>query len=101
MDIRHPLSEFDRQMLHWGGRADLPMLLLLTKADKLKTGAARATQHAVERAVSELAGRVEVMLFSALKRQGVEPVQGLLDRWLEVGAAIEPPDGLTWTRPPD
>lgn len=101
MDIRHPLAEFDRQMLHWGGRADLPMLLLLTKADKLKTGAARATQHAVERAVSELAGRVEVMLFSALKRQGVEPVQGVLDLWLEVGAAIEPPDGLTWKRPPD
>lgn len=101
MDIRHPLSEFDRQMLHWGGRADLPMLLLLTKADKLKTGAARATQHAVERAVSELAGRVEVMLFSALKRQGVEPVQGLLDLWLEADTATEPPDALTRTWPSD
>jgi GTP-binding protein len=64
---------------------------LLTKADKLKTGAARATQRAVERAVSELAGRVEVMLFSALKRQGVEPVQGLLDLWLSADTAIEPP----------
>ncbi|HSO82045.1 ribosome biogenesis GTP-binding protein YihA/YsxC [Thiocapsa sp.] len=92
MDIRHPLAEFDRQMLHWGGRADLPMLVLLTKADKLKTGAARATQHAVERAVSDMVGRVEVMLFSALKRQGVESVQRLLDAWLDVGAEIEPAD---------
>jgi GTP-binding protein len=90
MDIRHPLAEFDRQMLHWGGRAELPRLVLLTKADKLKTGAARATQHAVEQAVSDMAGRVEVMLFSALKRQGVESVQRLLDFWLEVGAVIEP-----------
>jgi GTP-binding protein len=87
MDIRHPLAEFDRQMLHWGGRADLPMLVLLTKADKLKTGAARATQLAVERAVSDLVGRIEVMLFSALKRQGVDRVQGLLDLWLEIDAA--------------
>jgi GTP-binding protein len=92
MDIRHPLVEFDRQMLYWGGRADLPTLVLLTKADKLKTGAARATQHAVERAVADLTGRFEVLLFSALKRQGVESVQGLLDLWLEVGAAIEPPN---------
>ena len=90
MDIRHPLAEFDRQMLHWGGRADLPMLVLLTKADKLKTGAARATQHAVEQAVSNIAGQVEVMLFSALKRQGVESVQRLLDRWLRLDDAIPP-----------
>ena len=87
MDIRHPLAELDRQMLHWGGRADLPMLVLLTKADKLKTGAARATQLAVERAVSDVVGRIEVMLFSALKRQGVDRVQGLLDLWLEIDAA--------------
>jgi GTP-binding protein len=84
MDIRHPLAEFDRQMLDWGGRANLPMLLLLTKADKLKTGAARATQLSVKRAVSGLAGRIEVMPFSALKRQGVAAAQGLIDLWLEI-----------------
>ncbi|EGV19261.1 ribosome biogenesis GTP-binding protein YihA/YsxC [Thiocapsa marina] len=100
MDIRHPLAEFDRQMLHWGGRADLPMLVLLTKADKLKTGAARATQHAVEQAVSNMAGQVEVMLFSALKRQGVESVQRLLDRWLRLDDAI-PPAGPSDNRTDD
>jgi GTP-binding protein len=87
MDIRHPLAEFDRQMLAWGMRADLPMLLLLTKADKLKTGAARATQLSVERTVSNLGAQAEVILFSALQRQGVMAAQGVLDRWLEVGVA--------------
>ncbi len=87
MDIRHPLAEFDRQMLAWGMRADLPMLLLLTKADKLKTGAARATQLSVERTVSNLGAQADVILFSALQRQGVMAAQGVLDRWLEVGVA--------------
>jgi ribosome biogenesis GTP-binding protein YsxC/EngB len=31
-DIRHPLAAFDRQMLAWALRRDLPTLLLLTKA---------------------------------------------------------------------
>lgn len=93
MDIRHPLAEFDRRMLTWGARADLPMLALLTKADKLKTGAAHATRHQVEQAVSDLGGRIRVLLFSALKHQGVTAVQDQLDRWLDVpnaGAASEP-----------
>lgn len=84
MDIRHPLTEFDRRMLDWGRRGERSILLLLTKADKLKRGAAQATRLAVESEVADDDGRVAVRLFSALERQGVETVQGLLDRWLEV-----------------
>jgi len=78
------LGDLDRRMLDWGLRGRLPVLLLLTKADKLKKGAARATQLAVERAVANLSGRIHVLCFSAPQRQGVAAVQGLLDRWLEV-----------------
>ncbi len=84
MDIRHPLTDFDRQMLAWGKRGDMSILLLLTKADKLKRGAAQATRLAVERDVAADTGRISVGLFSALERQGVESVQGILDQWLEV-----------------
>lgn len=84
MDIRHPLTDYDRQMLEWGRRGELSILLLLTKADKLKRGAARAAQLGVERAVGGDDGRVSVALFSALERQGVEQVQSTLDGWLEV-----------------
>lgn len=84
MDIRHPLTEFDRQMLAWGRRGEMSILLLLTKADKLKRGVAQSTQLAVEREVANDEGRVSVRLFSALQRQGVESVQSLLDQWLQV-----------------
>jgi GTP-binding protein len=88
-DIRHPLAEYDRQLLAWASRGALPVLLLLTKADKLGRGAARATQLAVEREVREMLGSgstTHVMTFSALDTTGVDPVQALLDRWLDVPA---------------
>ncbi|MBV5308975.1 ribosome biogenesis GTP-binding protein YihA/YsxC [Chromatium okenii] len=86
MDIRHPLTDFDRQMLAWGQRANLAILLLLTKADKLKRGAAMATKLTVERETdaANSNGRITVQLFSALERQGVEVVQNWLDQWLVV-----------------
>ena len=84
MDVRHPLTDYDRQMLAWGLKGEMSLLLLLTKADKLKKGAARSAQLAVERAVADLGDRVSVQLFSAPERQGVESVQAVLDRWLDV-----------------
>jgi GTP-binding protein len=89
MDIRHPLVEYDRRMLAWGLGAGLSVLLLLTKSDKLKRGAARSALLAVEREASTLPGtqgRVEVEAFSAHDYTGVERVQALLDTWLEVPA---------------
>lgn len=86
MDVRHPLTAFDLQMLDWGRQIDLQMLLLLTKSDKLKRGAALSTLNRVVAAVVEDAKRVRVELFSAQTRRGVEPVHRLLDRWLGVGS---------------
>ncbi|MFB6261225.1 MAG: ribosome biogenesis GTP-binding protein YihA/YsxC, partial [Thiohalorhabdaceae bacterium] len=40
MDARRPMQEFDQQMLEWADHFDLPLLVLLTKADKLKRGPA-------------------------------------------------------------
>lgn len=39
MDIRHPLKDLDQQMIEWAVSADLPVMLLLTKADKLSQSA--------------------------------------------------------------
>ena len=85
MDVRHPLTSFDERMLDWSQGADLPILLLLTKADKLKRGAARSQLDLVRRAVEDAGRSVAVELFSSHTRQGIEPVQALLDRWLSVG----------------
>ncbi len=41
MDIRHVLKELDWQMIDWAVGSELQMHILLTKADKLKRGAAQ------------------------------------------------------------
>lgn len=87
MDVRHPLTTYDQQMLTWSREAQLPLLLLLTKSDKLKRGAARVQLDCVRRAVADERERVSVELFSSLRRQGVEAVHAVLDRWFVVGAA--------------
>ncbi|MGD7034167.1 ribosome biogenesis GTP-binding protein YihA/YsxC [Methylotuvimicrobium buryatense] len=82
MDIRHPLTEFDLQMVDWCKQSRLPLHILLTKADKLKFGAAKNTLLAVQKEISGAQVPVTVQLFSALKRQGVDEIHQLLDQWL-------------------
>ena len=39
MDIRHPLKDLDQQMIEWAVDSNTAVLVLLTKADKLASGA--------------------------------------------------------------
>ncbi len=82
MDVRHPLKEFDLQMLEWAAHVGLPVHVLLTKTDKLKRGAASSTLLKVRKALEEMEGEFSVQLFSALKRTGIDEVHGVLDGWL-------------------
>jgi GTP-binding protein len=82
MDIRHPLTEYDQQMLSWCQHAQLPVHILLTKADKLNRGAARNTLFKVQKDLENLYSQATVQIFSSLKREGVEEVQAVLDQWL-------------------
>ena len=84
MDIRHPLTEFDRQMITWGVAAQRPMLLLLTKADKLGRGAAQSTVAQVRRSVADAGAPIRVQAFSATNRLGLDNAQGQLSQWLEL-----------------
>jgi len=69
VDIRRGITDFDQQMLALAGSAELPVHILLTKADKLKRGQAINTLLKVRK---ELGKAVTVQLFSALSRQGAE-----------------------------
>ena len=82
MDVRHPLTDFDLEMLGWTAQAQLPIHVLLTKADKLRRGAAQASLLQVRRQLSTLHPWATVQLFSALNRQGVDEARAQLDRWL-------------------
>ena len=41
MDIRHPLTGFDETMINWSQAANIPLHILLTKADKLRKAPSR------------------------------------------------------------
>lgn len=79
MDVRQPLTPLDQVLIGWCHAADLPLHILLTKADKLGRGQALAALRAVER---ELGQGVSVQLFSALTGEGRETAQALLGAWL-------------------
>jgi len=81
IDVRHPPKEFDLQMLGWGHGIGLPVHILLTKADKLKHGAAAKALLQMKKAIAPYGDDVSVQLFSALKRQGVDQVHAKLDSW--------------------
>ncbi len=79
MDIRHPLTEFDWQMVEWCQHSELPLHILLTKADKLTYGAGKNTLLQVRRELKELTVPLTIQLFSALKKIGVDEVHQALD----------------------
>ncbi|KUM39453.1 ribosome biogenesis GTP-binding protein YihA/YsxC [Pseudomonas sp. EpS/L25] len=83
MDIRHPLTEFDRLMLDWAQASSMPLHILLTKADKLAFGAQKNALLKVQREVRQGWGdTASIQLFSAPKRQGVEDALRVLAGWL-------------------
>jgi GTP-binding protein len=89
MDVRHPLKEYDLQMLEWCRHQQMPVHILLTKADKLKRGAASSALQQVKRALREEYPQATVQLFSAPARQGLEEVRRKLERWLGLDNGAE------------
>jgi GTP-binding protein len=79
VDARRMLSDFDRQMLSFADSVNLPVHVLLTKADKLKRGQASSALLQVQK---ELDGKAGVQLFSATKRQGIDEARDVLEQFL-------------------
>ncbi|WP_027159501.1 ribosome biogenesis GTP-binding protein YihA/YsxC [Methylobacter luteus] len=79
MDVRHPLTEFDWQMVEWCQHAGLPLHILLTKADKLTYGAAKNTLLQVKRELKDISCPLTIQLFSSLKKTGIDEVHEALD----------------------
>lgn len=86
MDIRHPLKDYDRQMIAYAAERGLPAHALLTKADKLGRGAAGNTLLAVRRDLQASYGdSVSVQTFSAEAKTGVDELRGVIAGWLGIG----------------
>ncbi|MDE1892749.1 MAG: YihA family ribosome biogenesis GTP-binding protein [Pseudomonadota bacterium] len=72
VDIRHPLKEFDRQMLEFCFATQLPCHLLLTKADKLSRGQAATALAALRKQFAAEGLHATVQVFSSSAGTGVE-----------------------------
>jgi GTP-binding protein len=81
MDIRHPMKEFDWQMLDWCHYYNLPVHILLTKADKLKRGAQQSSLLAVRKQLKQSGSDATVQTFSALKQTGLDELVTKLNEW--------------------
>ncbi|ARU96343.1 ribosome biogenesis GTP-binding protein YihA/YsxC [Tatumella citrea] len=81
MDIRHPMKDLDQQMVQWAVTSHIPVLVLLTKADKLASGARKKQLNTVREMSQAFEGDVQVEYFSSLKKLGVDKLSQKLDDW--------------------
>jgi len=85
MDIRHPLKEYDQNMIAYAAARGLPAHALLTKADKLGRGAAGNVLLTVRKTLQERYGdTVSVQTFSAEAKTGVDTLRGVVAGWLGI-----------------
>lgn len=82
MDLRHPLTDFDAMLIEWCEERGLPLMMLLTKADKLKSNPARRQLDSVRRDLDGVGCVERIQMFSALKGQGIEEARNHLSDWL-------------------
>jgi len=76
MDIRHPLTDFDVQLLDLANERGVAVHVLLTKADKLSRSLAMTTLKQVR---ASLQG-ASVQLFSATAKTGVDEARKALEQ---------------------
>lgn len=85
MDIRHPLKDLDQDLIEWAADSELPVLVLLTKSDKLSQGKASAEVLRVKKHLASLNADIKVQAFSSLKRTGVDQATNVICTWLAEG----------------
>lgn len=84
MDIRHPLKELDRTMIHWAFDRELPVHILLTKSDKLSRSQIQQTLLSVRKHYELIPTELlSAQAFSSSKKQGLEELIEVLNHWFE------------------
>lgn len=90
MDIRHPFRDLDQELLAWATDCGLQVLVLLTKADKLKPGQRKTTLLQAREAVMVFGSEVQVEVFSSLTKLGLDRLEQIISGWLQPAATAEP-----------
>jgi GTP-binding protein len=91
MDARHPFMPHDLGMLRWVAPLGLPLLVLLSKADKLSRMERRAALAAAQQRLALTGAHGDTRLFSSPSGEGVEQARAMLERWLQARLAAGVP----------
>jgi GTP-binding protein len=90
MDIRHPLKDLDLMMVDWALNRELPVHILLTKADKLSKSDAKNSAIKVRKYYELAPHLISVQTFSSSKREGLEELINRLNGWYELPVPTQP-----------
>ncbi len=85
MDVRHPMTPLDCQLLDWFAATGKPVHVLLTKADKLSRSQAAAQLRKTQTLLRKAYTDCSVQLFSSSGKLGIEDAQQIICRWLAGG----------------
>lgn len=79
IDMRHPLTENDKGMITFMKELEIPFIIVMTKADKLKK---KAYEERLRLSKQELAfaGNVPVVPFSAVTGQGINGIKNYIEK---------------------
>jgi GTP-binding protein len=80
MDVRHPPTPDDLQLWHWIRDRGIPVVPVLTKADKISTN--KRASHRAQAAASLSIDPAEIVMFSSTTRMGREELLARLQEWL-------------------
>lgn len=89
MDIRHPLKDLDKDLIQWAVDSELPILVLLTKCDKLSQGQRSTEVLKVKKVLKEHNADITVQAFSSLKRTGSEQANDIICNWFNEDTDME------------
>jgi GTP-binding protein len=100
MDARHPFMPHDLAMLDWVAPRRLPLLILLSKSDKLSRAQRKATLESARGRIRALGGAGEILMFSSVSGEGVDEARDVLERWLPAPLAAGTSPAAGNKRPP-
>lgn len=78
VDMRHPLGQLDREMIEFLLEAELPFLIVLTKADKLNKTDYQKRLNAFQEEIPQ-SGEIVIIPFSSETGQGVSELREVLE----------------------
>lgn len=83
MDCRHPLKELDQMMIDWALDRELPVHILLTKADKISRSDVKNAVAKVRKQFQLRDDLISAQAFSSLKKEGIDELIIQLNTWFE------------------